>query len=302
MALRTLAIDAGASEVVSALQQAGIEPILLRGPAFATLLYDPPEVREYVDVDLLVSTEDLSAAELALRALGLRPRFQWGEHDEIEDHGRGWAAADPRFSIDLHHSVAGARAPSAIVYRSLAEGARRLVLGVTRPLAPNAAGVALLAALHVAQHGSSGKVGEDLRRAVDRLSPDSWRAAGDLAEQVGALGPFALGLGQLPEGKSLLEGLDLAEEQVSTSQRVLATGAPRVAYAAARAVELRGRERIAYLWSKLLPAPGAIRRESRLAHRGWLGLALAYLGRIAGRILAVPKAIRIYVRARRGDT
>lgn len=47
-------LDAAAGEVLTALEAAGIEALLLKGAALARLLYGPDEHRGYLDIDLLV--------------------------------------------------------------------------------------------------------------------------------------------------------------------------------------------------------------------------------------------------------
>jgi hypothetical protein len=70
-AAMSLRADATTAEVVGALRGAGVRPILLKGPAFARLLYDTePAARSYVDADLLVEQRLVPEAGRVLRALG----------------------------------------------------------------------------------------------------------------------------------------------------------------------------------------------------------------------------------------
>ncbi|MEO6714059.1 MAG: nucleotidyltransferase family protein, partial [Mycobacteriales bacterium] len=57
-AASTLAVDRLTADVVRALRAEGVEPILLKGPSFARLLYSSSELRPYVDADLLVAPGD----------------------------------------------------------------------------------------------------------------------------------------------------------------------------------------------------------------------------------------------------
>ena len=61
----SLAVDRMSVEVVRALADAGIEAILLKGPAILDRLYDRGEHRPYVDCDLLIP----AAAEPAVAAV-----------------------------------------------------------------------------------------------------------------------------------------------------------------------------------------------------------------------------------------
>lgn len=297
-ALLTLAIDAATAEVVEAMRRHRVEPLLLRGPAFASLLYEDGELRPYTDVDLLVAEADVAAAEAALRATGRQPRYEWGDHDEVEEHGRPWELPEQEVAIDLHDTLAGAKAESRVVYEALRTDARELVVGGTRVLAPSAAAVALLAALHASWHGRAGQAGEDLRRAAERLPAPTWAEAADLAVRVDATAGMRLGLAGSPEGERRLRPLDLPDAEIAPSERVLAAGITGSPYALARLGELRGRERLAYLMRKLAPTPGAMRRRYPIARSGRAGLALAYCARLGARALVAPAAVLAYLRAR----
>src|SRR5215207_8143636 len=67
-----LAIDALAAEVAERLETAGLECILLKGPALAELLYSDG-LRTYEDCDLLVDPGRLREAEAILREMGFCP-------------------------------------------------------------------------------------------------------------------------------------------------------------------------------------------------------------------------------------
>lgn len=60
------------TQVLAALRSAGIDPVLLKGYALASLLYDDPIVRPSTDVDLLVRRSEVDRACTALRAAGGR--------------------------------------------------------------------------------------------------------------------------------------------------------------------------------------------------------------------------------------
>jgi hypothetical protein len=63
LAARTLALDLAAGELIRALAAAGIDCLLLKGPAMAHRLYlDAPGCRNYGDIDLLVAPWQFDAA------------------------------------------------------------------------------------------------------------------------------------------------------------------------------------------------------------------------------------------------
>ena len=57
-------------QVVSALTQAGIKPVLLKGAAIAPMVYPEPILRSTNDLDILVNLRNETAATDVLRALG----------------------------------------------------------------------------------------------------------------------------------------------------------------------------------------------------------------------------------------
>lgn len=62
------------ASMAAALDEAGIQPLLLKGQALADLLYDDPVIRPASDIDLLVERGEIEAAQRALAAIGYRPR------------------------------------------------------------------------------------------------------------------------------------------------------------------------------------------------------------------------------------
>lgn len=69
-ALKNDALLNALGPVVSALARAGIEPIVLKGPALARTLYDDPALRPFTDLDLLCPRHQLPTADAVLRACG----------------------------------------------------------------------------------------------------------------------------------------------------------------------------------------------------------------------------------------
>ena len=91
-AANCLRIDVATVEAVRAMREAGVRPLLLKGPVIATWLYaDDPARRPYRDVDLLVAVEQFDAARSVLGRLGYRfvsiPR--WLHHGYLP-HAECW--------------------------------------------------------------------------------------------------------------------------------------------------------------------------------------------------------------------
>jgi hypothetical protein len=64
--------------MAAALEQAGIQPLLLKGQALADLLYDDPLIRPASDIDLLIWRDEVEIAQEALAAIDYAPQSrQW---------------------------------------------------------------------------------------------------------------------------------------------------------------------------------------------------------------------------------
>ena len=70
--MRVLLLERVLLSIVDVLDEAGIATRVLKGPAIARTLYADPSIRTFLDVDLLVSADDLDAAVSVLTGAGLR--------------------------------------------------------------------------------------------------------------------------------------------------------------------------------------------------------------------------------------
>jgi hypothetical protein len=277
---RCLAVDASTAQVVRAWSAAGVEAILLKGPALAAWLYDDGRARSYGDADLLVGPDAIDTARAVLGDLGYTelPPPEPG----MSSHARPWRRAEDGSMVDLHHTLFGASAPPERVWRELA--ARR----VTMPV--GGAGIAvldlparaLMVALHAGQHQRlvTGKPREDLRRALARTPQPAWQEAAALADRLGAVPRLAAGLALEPAGRDLAMRLPLTRASMGTGHSLdtLAVGLERVA--SANGV----RAKADVLARTAIPTPSTMRWWSALARRGRAGLAAAYVLRL-GRLV-----------------
>jgi Uncharacterised nucleotidyltransferase len=295
-----IAVDVVAADVVTALRRAGIESILLRGPAIARWLYAEDEPRAYRDVDLFVEPEKRTEAEGVLARLGLVHRQAGFAPGEWVGHASEWMCRRPSVVVDLHRGIEGVRAEPFELWMALSSGSRRIdVAGVSADV-PGEPALALILALHAAHHGRhGGKLLEELRRAVERAGLETWRQALQLAERLEAVPSFAAGLRLVPEGAALAERLRLpVDGDRETALR--AAGAHSTAIGFARLAATPGvRAKVALVARKLVPTPAFMRHWSRLARRGRLGLVLAYLWRPMWLLLRVVPAGVAWQRARR---
>jgi hypothetical protein len=276
---RTLSSDAAAVEVTEALRAVGVPVILLKGPAIASWLYEDDE-RVYTDADLLVPSIRSDDAEAALARLGFAPYDEGlNAAEQAMVHSQPWVRGRDLAQIDLHRTLFGVGVGPEKTWAELHAATERMVVaGVELDvLAP--AGRALHVAVHAVQHENrQGKPLEDLERAIDRLPPELWADALELAERLDATPTFALGLAQSPGGASLARRLGMSPELARAataegSAASLAMGFERLARSRGLGAKVR------LVTRELLPSRDFIWWSSPLARRGPIGMALAYLWR-----------------------
>lgn len=266
-----------------ALAQADIRCVVLKGRAFATLLYDRSGERIYRDTDLLISLGDLAQAGHALTAAGFqRPR---SDHLDLPPHyAQFWIHQETGGAIDLHWSLDGPTQSPARVWREMLSASVSATIADEPALVLDPAGTAFLCALHAARHGPrfEGPL-EDLRRAVARLSPETWSGAHALARRLGAEEPFGYGLGLVDEGRALAGQLGLTitgtHEGWLKAQNDSALWSALLVEKIVRSGSLRAAVVETARW--MFPPPQAMRVRYPIAAGSRLKLAGAYLHRIA---------------------
>lgn len=282
----TLAVDAAIAEVTGSLAAADVPSVVLKGPSLAGWLYSDGTPRSYDDGDLLVAPADAAKAAEVLRNLGFG-----GGVDEMP-----WVRGGQK--IDLHTTLESAGAAPDHVWAVLSRRTQEASVGGAAVRFLDEPARAMHVALHAAQHGAAiGKPLIDLRRATAQAPLATWRSALELARELEAEAPFAAGLRLDSGGAGIADQLG-ATTELPLAVRLAAASPARGAWGIEHlrtAPGLRGKA--AFLARRLVPAPEYLRAESRLAHRGRLGLALAYFSRpfvLARR--AVP-ALRAWVQA-----
>jgi Uncharacterised nucleotidyltransferase len=303
-----LAVDAVTAEVVTALRDAGIRPLLLKGPSIAGWLYGDGAARPYGDSDLLVSPGSYRPAENALRALGFRPL---GYLSQGHVDSQAWLRHSDNASVDLHRSLVGVCASPDVLWEELAVKTETLRVGGIDVEVLGMPGRALHIALHAAQHGvDHERPLQDLGRAIRNVDEQVWREATELARRVDALAAFATGLRlDDPAGRRLVEHLQVPADRpplvalragpdvrAATTLERLASEGP-----------LRARARL--LLGALFPSPGYMRKWAggrawpwaRTALQGGLGLWLAYIWRLIWLLVRLPRAIAAVRGARRAQ-
>jgi Uncharacterised nucleotidyltransferase len=184
-----------ALEVIDWLAAAGVEALLIKGPALAASLYAPAWLREYEDLDLLIRPRDLPRAVSALQARGYAPDrpVEPGQLASRVTYGVALNMfGEGRVALDLHWRLA-----SRLVGFPLAEEVWSRVARVELPGGSAATLQPEDALIYQAFHGSKHQWVRlnwisDLARLA--AGPLDWGAAWARAERVGAARTLAIGL------------------------------------------------------------------------------------------------------------
>jgi hypothetical protein len=103
--VRLLHLDQLLATVLHQLDSAGVDVMVVKGPAHAALLYPDPSLRPYSDIDLLVRGPQFAAAVAALAAVDItRPAVELADGFD-ERFGKGATLHAPSgFCVDLHRT------------------------------------------------------------------------------------------------------------------------------------------------------------------------------------------------------
>ncbi len=295
--VKGLLVDQVAGQVVDALHQREVRPILLKGASFARWLYGDGGARPYSDVDLLVAPDQLATASEVLAGLGYVLRCPEAAPGEQAAHATNWDRPKSP-TIDLHNTMsARIGVGPAQCWELIAAQALPAVVGGTpvEVLAPEAM------ALHVVLHAEVGKAKtlDDLGRALARLSLAEWQATLEMAQALDARPAFGVGLRLLPEGETVATALgvpdDASVELVLLSSSTATLAQPFEQVAQARGVLAKA----ALVGRELIPTPSFVRLWFPPARRSRLGLVAGYLYRLVWVPWHAPRGLRSWRRARR---
>jgi hypothetical protein len=198
------------SEVVGALAEKAIEPIIFKGTALAYGLYGNPVRRPRGDTDMIVSQDEAVRAEQTLVNLGFDRCFsvagdfvsyQTSFTRKIENGGE--------HTIDLHRRINNSELLSRLFsYQELKANAQPLPLLCDGALAAGSVHALLLACLHPATHKHNPYVvngvahyggdrliwHHDVHLLANSLSQEQWGGFLDCARSKGLCGPSRDGL------------------------------------------------------------------------------------------------------------
>jgi Uncharacterised nucleotidyltransferase len=281
-----LLVERESRDAIRALKEAGVRPILLKGPLQQAWLEPAGPARASADVDVLVSRDQLDNAGVALRDLGYGPAPALPDNlerkhlpDRVE-HGyhRAWIA-EGRTPVELHWSLGGADEHK--VWDVLSKETETADLMGEEVELPNDAARCAIVALHAAQHGIGQPTGfRDLEKALAVAETETWRHAAELAAAMGGWTPFAVALSVTLHGAELLRELGGRSQPLNVRQALsFLTPAPTSLgfyfFSRQRGV----RAKVGFALAELAPPPAFMRLSYPLARRGLGGLALAYLYR-----------------------
>lgn len=275
-------IDQVTAEVTTALREASIPSMLLKGPAIATWLYTGDRPRIYTDSDLLLRKRDWDKALGLIEGLGFEDDLGPLEHPRMESGaGYPWARRSDSANIDLHYTLFGIEADPEELWTAFAEDAVLENVGGAEVSLPSYPARLLHIALHAVQHGGDTweKPMMDLGQAVAKASRALWIEALQLAERLDAAEAFAAGLRLIPAGEAL--ATEIGASQGSALQSELRLKRVPMAEGFQELAETPGvRAKARVLAREAFPTPAFMRWWSALARRGRFGLAVAYLWRL----------------------
>jgi hypothetical protein len=297
-------LDVKGADIRQALRAAGVRTVLLKGAAFARLLYPDPGLRGYTDVDLLVDPDVVGRAERVLADRGFRrfdeeapvrqtdPAVGEAVGAQGASHSVAWARDRDSFVVDLHDSLPQVGVPEDVVWQQITRHLDVLDIGGLPTEILDRPATALLVALHAAHHGPNWpSATRDLAGAVETFEIGCWEAARDLAVTLRAEIPMGVGLGLCAGGRAIAHRLSLRTEP-SSAHLLLWAGAP---WSASVIEALTGqpdlRTKATLIRRILWPTPAALRRGSALARRGRPGLLAAYVLRLFQLARRLPAAL-----------
>jgi len=141
------------ARILTALQDAGVPPIALKGAHLAALVYEQVGLRPMVDVDLLAHEADLERADSALRAIGYVKMVDPTRFAEERSHVV-YAPPPNGMLLELHHRLEWPMAPFRIDHDGLWARAESTDVAGVSSLVLSPEDLLLHLCLHAAVHHS----------------------------------------------------------------------------------------------------------------------------------------------------
>jgi hypothetical protein len=288
-------------ELAGALRDRRLRGIVLKGPVLRRWLYGGASDRMSMDIDLLVSWDDLEPVEGVLSATGWR-YLGIDAVGENRSNCRIWERPDNGLILELHRTLAGIGTSPARTWAVLSAHTEELPIGAATMEVLDVPARAMHVALHATQHGKElERTQEDLRRAAGLVPLSAWQEAADLAGELQAMPAFTTGLALVPEGRDVLEALELPVER-STEATLRAGGAPEMAEGLEWVVRQKGwRVKVSFVARHIVPPRGYMRVWFPPARRSGMGLVAAYMWRPVWLLLRAGPALKAWRGARRAS-
>ncbi len=294
VAAQTLAVDAVTMQVVKALREGGVDPILLKGPSFASWLYGNRMPRPYIDTDLLIDPKTSGIAGTALRNLGYEPL---PSPPGPRPAATTWLKQGSAGSVDLHTGI--------WLFDETADAWERLQKH-TQPMLLAGLAVTVLddvaKTVHVVTHALQHEFKEagpncDLELALRLVPEDTWRAASAFAAEVGAYDAFAWTLSTWPSAQAMAQRVGV-ERPASPSARIRLLTAGVSGTGAGTFHQLgelsRWRDRVSFVMGKVFPPSSFVESLGPLTGSRSSRPAVNY-ARYWRRILRkAPRALRVW--------
>jgi Uncharacterised nucleotidyltransferase len=271
---------------VAAFADAGVDALLLKGAAWAHLLYADPVLRPRRDADVLVDRPALDAADRVLRSLGYEtPPAHTKELVTAQRTYRRVDGLQLAHQIDLHWRVTNPLvfADALLFARLWPRRVRIDALGGAWTLGP--ADALLLACLHrLAHHGDRPELLwlMDIDRLAARLHADEWSDLVAQAELNGLRGVCALGLARASDwfhtGVPAHVRAALEADTAGAPDAIFLQ--PQIDPLGVLASDWRAlhswRDRLRLALAHVFPAPAYIRARYGLRHPVWLPFLYAH--------------------------
>ncbi len=184
---------------LSALTDAGIEAMVLKGMALNHRIYDRLDLRPMTDVDLLFHPNDIHRACRVLEESGYIPGepLLRGDFFPRFYYEREYRPADaPNVKFDVHARLFRPWRYRSVPAETIWQDVRSIELGDERAIVPGHAGMLLHLCVHASCHGASRLLWLlDIHRYVARFSTEiDWRAFVQNAEALNLTWPIRVAL------------------------------------------------------------------------------------------------------------
>ncbi len=297
---RRMAVDHWTVRTIEALRGAGVDPVLLKGPAVADWLWPGNRsARTYDDADLLVSPTDLVATRATL--VGLAFERVSPPVEELDGrrrrHAETWVRWRDHAAVDLHQVLHGLEhlEPATVWTVVQREPDQLRVAGATVAV-PSATVRTLHVVLHLQPKDEPGtKAWRDLERALEVVPDETWRRAADLARELEVADAVGALLSLVPGGAERAAAVGLPTAPPAWLVRHHRRHASALERAALRLGTARPADLPRLVLRLVAPPRTAMVVTFPVARRGRLGLAAAHLQRWT----RLPGHLARTVRARR---